>query len=354
MTSSGERVNADKDIDQPPSDHVAGSGPAHAPARRLIVGIGERLIIVPELSLVLAIIAFSAVVGSQNSSFLHYDNLILVLKSAAPTFVVAATMAFVLIGGGIDLSVGSMAALGGIVTAKALHGGIPVPISILISLLVCGSVGGINGLLVARAGIPPLIVTLGALYAIRGVVLLLTGGQQVFPLPDGFNSIAQDSIFSVPYLVLYGIAIGAAAHVALAHSVYGYRVRAVGGNAAAARASGINVIRTRTSLYVLSGVGAGLAGVLMTSFVGDGDPSAGQGMELSVIAAVIVGGTSLFGAIGSIPGTALGVVLLALVSNGLLLLSVSPYYQFVVLGVVVVAAVGIDQVRRTQFWRRAS
>jgi ribose/xylose/arabinose/galactoside ABC-type transport system permease subunit len=154
--------------------------------------------------------------------------------------------------------------------------------------------------------------------------------------------------------VLYGIAIGIIAHVVLAHSTYGYRARAVGGNPSAARNAGINVSRIQISLYVLTAVGAGLAGILTSSYVGVGDPSAGQGMELGVIAAVIVGGTSLFGAVGSVPGTALGVVLLAVVTNGLLLMSVSPYFQFIVLGAVVVGAVGIDQIRRKRFWRRAA
>jgi len=316
--------------------------------------IAERLIVTPEISLVTALLLFAAVVEIRNPSFFRYDNLILVLKGAAPTFVVAVPMAFVLIGGGIDLSVGSVSALAGVVTAMALTAGIWVPVAIIIGLAACALIGLANGVLTARARIPALIVTLGALYFVRGVVLLMTNGVQIFPLPDGFNVIGQGSLLQVPLLVLYGIAIGIIAHVVLAHSTYGYRARAVGGNPTAARNAGINVSRIQISLYVLTAVGAGLAGILTSSYVGVGDPSAGQGMELGVIAAVIVGGTSLFGAVGSVPGTALGVVLLAVVTNGLLLMSVSPYFQFVVLGAVVVGAVGIDQIRRKRFWRRAA
>jgi ribose/xylose/arabinose/galactoside ABC-type transport system permease subunit len=310
-----------------------------------------RLVQAPEISLVVAIVLFGLVVQSQNDQFLRYENLILVVKAAVPVFIVAATMTFVLIGGGIDLSVGSVAALGGIVTAMALTSGVPFPLAILGGLLACGVVGLTNGLLVARAGIPSLIVTLGALYAVRSLILVITNARQYFPLPDDFNTIGQEDFGVVPNLVVYAVIFGIVAHVMLEHSTYGYRVRAVGGNPAAARAAGINVTRFRISLYVVSALGAGFAGILATSRLGVGDPVLYQGFELLVISSVIVGGTSLFGAIGSIPGTALGVLLLALVNNGLLLMRVTPYLQGLVLGTVVVGAVALDSFRRKRVWR---
>jgi ribose transport system permease protein len=331
------------------------SGVEHEPDGHAAPGIVSRflarLVQAPEISLVIALVLFGLLVQSQNSQFLRYENLILVIKAAAPVFIVAATMTFVLIGGGIDLSVGSVAALGGIVTAMALTAGFPIPVAIVGGLAACLIVGLVNGLLVAMAGIPPLIVTLGALYAVRGVILVITNARQYFPLPADFNVIGQRDIDVVPSLVIYAVVFGILAHVVLEHSTYGYRVRAVGGNAPATRAAGINITRYRISLYMLSAFGAGLAGILATSRLGVGDPVLYQGFELLVISSVIVGGTSLFGAIGSITGTALGVLLLAVVTNGLLLMKVTPYLQPVVLGLVVVGAVAIDALRRTRVWR---
>ncbi len=234
----------------------------------------------------------------------------------------------------------------------SLTAGMPIPVAILAGIVACAIVGLIDGLLVARAGIPPLIVTLGALYAVRGVILVITNAHQYFPLPPDFNAIGQRDIGVIPSLVIYAVLFGILMHIVLERSRYGYRVRAIGGNAAASpRAAGINVNRYRTSLYVLSALGAGLAGVLATSRLGVGDPVLYQGFELVVISSVIVGGTDLFGAIGSIPGTALGVLLLAVVTNGLLLMKVTPYLQPVVLGTVVVGAVAVNSLRRKRVWR---
>jgi ribose transport system permease protein len=260
-------------------------------------------------------------------------------------------MTFVLVGGGLDLSVGSMSALGAVSTGLILQAGVPIPIAIVAGLVICALFGLFNGTVIARAHIPALIVTLGALYYIRGLVLMVTNGVQVFPLPKDFNRLGQGDLFGVPLLVIYAVVFGIGAHVLLAHSKYGYHVRAVGGNAGAARAAGINVGRITMSLYVLSAIGAGLAGIMSAAQISDGDPSSGQGLEIAVLSAVIVGGTSLFGAVGSIVGTALGVLLLAFVENGLLVMGVSPYLQFVVLGFIVVGSVGIDQIRRRRLWR---
>jgi ribose transport system permease protein len=301
-----------------------------------------------------ALIVFGAIVQAQNAAFFRYENLILVAKAAGPVFIVSVTMTFVLVGGGIDLSVGSVAALGGVITALALTAEVPIPLAILAGLLACAVVGLINGLLVARAGIPPLIVTLGALYAVRGMVLIITDGVQIFPLPGAFNAIAQGAVATIPYLVIYGIVFGILGHIVLEYSTFGYRIRALGGNAVAARGAGIQITRLRASLYVISALGAGLAGILATSRFSVGDPVLYQGFELVVISAVIVGGTSLFGAIGRVTGTALGVILLGLVTNGLQLMRVTQYFQPVVLGAVVVGAVAVDRIRRTRIWRVSS
>jgi ribose transport system permease protein len=319
-----------------------------------ISAVGRRALLSPEISLVIAILVLGAIIQAKNPVFLKYDNLILVLTAAAPTFVMAVTMTFVLISGGIDLSVGSMSALGGVVAAMALTAGLPIPVAILIGLLVGAGIGTVVGLLVSWARIPPLIVTLGALYIVRGIDLVMTGGAQIYPLPDAYNFLGLGSFFSVPFLVIYAVVAGIAAHVLLENSKYGFHLRAVGGNVAAARAAGINVRRVMLSVYALSGMGAALAGMMISARTTVGDPASGQGTEIAVISAVIVGGSSLFGAIGSITGTALGVILIAVMSNGLLLMRISSYWQFAMLGVVVIGAVGIDSVRRQHLWRPKS
>jgi ribose/xylose/arabinose/galactoside ABC-type transport system permease subunit len=234
----------------------------------------------------------------------------------------------------------------------ALTAGFPIPIAILGGLLVGVCVGTVVGLLVSWARIPALIVTLGALYVVRGIDLVITGGVQIFPLPDAYIFLGQGSFYSVPFLVIYAIVIGLAAHVLLENSKYGYHLRAVGGNIAAARAAGINVRRVTLSVYVLCATLAALAGIMISAKTQVGDPASGQGTEIAVISAVIVGGASLFGAIGSITGTALGVLLIALIQNGLLLMRVSSYWQFVVLGTVVIGAVAVDAVRRQRWFAK--
>lgn len=329
-----------------------------APGRRgvrpFVSSLAIRALISPEISLVIAIIVLSAIITARNPVFLKYDNLILVLKAASATFVMAAAMTFVLISGGIDLSVGSMSAFGGVVAAMALTAGVPIPFAILLAVVVCGIFGLISGLLVSWARIPALIVTLGALYYIRGIELVITGGVQIFPLPDDYNFLGLGGFFNVPFLVIYAVVIGIAAHFLLENSKYGFHLRAVGGNIAAARAAGINVRRVTASVYVLSAIAAATAGMMISARTTVGDPASGQGTEIAVISSVIVGGASLFGAIGSITGTALGVILIAIMQNGLLLMNVSSYWQFVVLGAVVIGAVAVDATRRRFAWSAKS
>lgn len=350
MTSADHVLTGDIEP-QSETEDPAGTGGFGKRARSLVT----RALISPEISLVVAIVVLSAFIQSRNPVFLTFDNLILVVKAASPTFVMAAGMTFVLISGGIDLSVGSMSALGGVVAAWAMTtGGMPIPLAIVLSLVVCTGIGLVFGTLVSWAKIPALIVTLGGLYIVRGLVLVMVGGVMIFPLPDAYNHLGQGNLFGIPFLVTYAVVIGIAAHVLLEHSKYGFHVRAVGGNIAAARAAGINVRRVTLSVFALSAACASLAGMMISAKTAVGDSSSGQGTELAVITSVIVGGASLFGAVGSIPGTALGVFLIAIISNGLLLMRIASFWQFVVLGVVVIGAVGVDSLRRRFAWSTRS
>jgi ribose transport system permease protein len=306
----------------------------------------------PEFTLGIAVIVVAAVLEIENPIFGTWGNLRIVTQGAAPPFMAMVGATFLMVGGGLDLSVGSVAALTAVVTGKLLQSGAPVVLGIFGGVALCVITGLVTGFVVSRFKIPALIVTLGGLYALNGVALQLTAAQPVSPLPNGFNQIAQGDIGPIPLLLVYAVVLGLVAHFVLTYTTFGYRIRAVGGNPDAALAAGINVTRIRLSLYVISAVGAGLTGLLFASQIGDADPAGQSTLLFTVISAVIIGGTSLFGGRGTIIGTALGVLLLTLLSNGLVLLSISSFYQQIVVGIVVVGAVGLDGFRRTQLWSR--
>ena len=211
--------------------------------------------------------------------------------------------------------------------------------------------GLVNGVLINYASIPAFITTLGMLYAARSLVVYLTGGQPIAPLPDEFTAIARADMLGLPLLLFYAAAIVIVAQIVLQTTVFGGNVRAIGGNREAASNAGINVRGISTTVYTLSGLSAAFAGVLMSARLGSGQPSIGVGFELQVISAVIIGGTSLFGGIGSVFGSLLGSLVLSILTTGLILLHIDPVLQDFVIGVIIVVAVGIDQVRRRRMFR---
>ena len=311
----------------------------------------RRVVESQQLGLVLALVVFSIAIALRNPNYFGEANLIEILRSTVYIFIIGIISTYVFVAGGLDLSVGSVFALGSIASALAMTNGIPVVPAIAVGLASGALVGAVNGVVIEYFGIPPLITTLGSLYVVEGVVVVLTGGNSVYPLPASFNAIGQDSIGPIPYLVLYAIVLGVIGHIVLEYTRFGYRIRATGGNRTAARAMGINVKRLSIVVYVLSGVSAAIAGVLFSSQLASGQPSIGSTTELQVIAAVIIGGTSLFGGVGTIIGTALGALLLSVITDGLVLIDINPAYQNVAIGVVIVLAVGIDKLRRGRQWR---
>jgi len=311
----------------------------------------ERILQNPQTALLVAIVAFSIIVEASNRNFFTFDNVINILRDGSFIFIIAVAATFVLVGGGLDLSVGSVFALSSVASAMLIVAGVPYPAAFLLGVGVGSLCGLVNAIIVIYGRIPALITTLGMLYVARGLDWIVTAGSGTQYLPPEFGDIASLRVLGIPLLVLYAFLIGVAAHVILEHTRFGYGVRAVGGNREAARACGINVNRTTLILFVASGAAAGLSGVLMASRLHSGQPSIGQGLELQVITAAIIGGTSLFGGLGSIPGTFLGTLLIAVLQNGLVQLEIDPLWQNVVIGVVLVTSVGLDQVRRARMWR---
>lgn len=307
-----------------------------------------------ELVVALVIILFVLVGATQSAQFFDGLTWINILRNTVFVAIAGCFTTIVLVNGGLDLSIGSVfmaGAVGGAAVADAGYGNL---LAFLAGIGIGAAVGLLNGLLINYAQMPAIIVTLGTLFAVRALAVTLTQGQPIGPLPNDFAAIGQSDFLGLPLLVYYALIIVVVAYLLLHRTMFGWNVRAIGGNRVAARSMGIRVNRVATSVYVLSGVSAALAGVLMASRLGAGDPTLGNGFELQVIAAAIIGGTSIYGAIGTVPGTVLGALLLSVLTTGLILLKVDPGLQNFAVGVVIIVAAGMDRARKARMFRTST
>jgi ribose/xylose/arabinose/galactoside ABC-type transport system permease subunit len=316
--------------------------------------IARRLLSSPEVAVVVILVVFVAYGMTQSSQFGNPDTWINILRNAAFIAIVGCGTTYVLISGGLDLSIGSVFMAGAVAAAAVAQAGHSPGTAVLAGLLVGVIVGLINGVLVNYAQISAIIVTLGTLFAVRALAVTATGGSPIGPLPESFTVIGQGSLFGIPLLIYYALVIIVVAYIVLQFTSYGWNIRAVGGNALAARSMGINTRRLSTSVYIIGGALAGLAGVLMAARLGSGPPSLGAAFELQVIAAAIIGGTSIYGSIGSIPGTVLGALLLSVLTTGLVILKVDPAMQNFAIGVVIIVAAGLDRFRKAQMFKASA
>lgn len=276
-------------------------------------------------------------------TFLSVANLTNVARQVSINGILAVGVTFVLLTAGVDLSLGSVVALSGVACATFAHPGdhsVIVPIAVgLLTGLTCGLV---NGVLVTRGGVAPFIVTLGMMTIARGLALIFSGGRPVANMSNELTALAGD-VFGVPFPVLCFAGVALVSWFFLRHFRLGRHIYAVGGNENAARAAGVPVERVKLFAYGLCGLLTGLAGVVLAARITTGQPNAGQAYELDAIAAVVIGGTSLAGGVGTITGTLLGVLLIGVINNGLDLMGVSSYYQAVIKGVIIVGAVWLDR-----------
>jgi len=294
-----------------------------------------------------ALIVVFVVLSLASPEFLTADNLFNIGSQTAVVAVIAIGMTLVIITAGIDLSVGSVAALSGVVGVMLIvNAGLSVPLGIFGSALVGGVCGLVNGLLVSVAGLNPFIATLGMLSVARGLVYIVTDAQAVFGTPDSFRLLGQGVLGPLPIPIITILAVAVAGYVVLSRTRLGRYAYAIGSNPEAARLSGIPTRRYLTVVYVISGALAGLGGMIAASRVNSGQPNYGIGLELDVIAAAVIGGASLFGGQGTVVGTLIGAFLISLIRNGAVLLSVDIFYQQVIIGVVIWLAVFWDQYRR--------
>ncbi|NDL61575.1 ABC transporter permease [Acerihabitans arboris] len=298
----------------------------------------------PLLSLILLMIFFS--LGSP--FFLNTENLMTIALQTSVIGIMAIGVTYVIITSGIDLSLGSVVAFSGVAIGLAAAAGLPLALCILSGVLGGWLCGYINGLLVARAAIPPFIATLGLMMSVRGVNMVLTDGRAIyFSQYPGFKTLAQGKLFDfLPYPVIYLVVLAAIAAYILKRTVIGRYIYAIGSNEDAAHLSGIKVRKVKVFVYMFCGILTGIAGVVLASRLNSGQPTVGVGYELEAIAAVVIGGTSLMGGIGTIGGTIIGAFIMSVLKNGLNLMGVSQFWQMVAMGMVVIAAVYLDTLRK--------
>jgi ribose transport system permease protein len=304
----------------------------------------------PEFGVLIILLAMGAFLSLVTDTFLTSTNIFNILRAFSWIAISAFGQCLTIIACGIDLSVGSVMAISGLASAMLLVRGVNVPLAVGGGLLTGLIVGFLNGLMITKGKLPPFIATLGTLLMARGLTYGLTGGWPVRDLPTGFRNLGQYDVpiagMGVPRPFLFMLALAVIMSVFLSRTVWGYRIYAVGGNETAARLSGINTDRVKLMIYSLCGLLTAVGGVLMTARLGVAAPTAGQGYELDVIAAAVIGGTSMSGGEGTILGVVLGAAIMQLLRNGLVLLGVSAYWLQAVQGLVIVVAIMLDQVRK--------
>lgn len=309
-----------------------------------------KLVTSPEVGLCALILALVAVFSLLSPSFFSIGTAQTIFRAVASVGIISVGMSLLLITGKFDLSVGSVAALGAVTAGQLMTAGVPVALSVLGGLVASAAVGMLNAWLTLWVNIPVLIVTLATLYIARGVALVITNGQAITTLPLALTDFGKAEIAGLPWPVWIFLFLVVIGHIVLRYTLFGRAAFASGGNAVAARIAGIRVRRVQTISFVVVSVLSGLAGILIMARIEVGQPSIGDGYELSVLAACVVGGVSLFGGRGSIIGAFLGVIFVQVVAVGMVLTKVDPTLQQVGIGAALLVAITVDVVRS----RRAS
>lgn len=281
----------------------------------------------------------------RSEVFFTAGNLKTLTRQASIYGIIAIGMVVVITSGGIDLSVGSVTGMAGIIAAMSMVSGLSIPVSIFIAIVVGVLIGLLNGILVHDGKVPPFIATLGTMTVVRASIMLLTNASMISGVPTEFRRVAQMEIFNVPFLFVVWLVIIVLAVFMTKKTVFGRNVYALGSNKEAARLSGINIRKTTYGVYAFSGLVCSIAGILLTARLGNGVPTAGSGYELDAIAAAVVGGASLEGGSGSVVGTVLGSMIMATLRQGGVLLGVNSFMLEMIIGSLIVIAVLLDKLR---------
>jgi ribose transport system permease protein len=298
------------------------------------------------LTLLALLVLLWVILSLATTSFASANNISNLLRQGSMIAILAVGQTFVIITGGIDLSVGAVVGFSTVIAAMLINAGVPVFAAILITLLVGVAIGLFHGFGIVKMGLPPFIITLATLTSLRGIGLLMTNGNSISINNDAFQEFSRNSFVGIPNLFWMVILVGIPAYIFLHHSRWGRYLFSVGSNAEASRLSGVNVQRTIYMAYTLSGLCAAFVGVLLASRIGIGNPTQAEGWELQAIASSVIGGTSLFGAVGSVHGPLLGAFILATINNGANLLNVNAFWQRIITGVLIIVIVYFDGLRR--------
>ena len=308
----------------------------------------RRIIAAREMTLVVLILVLVVVMSFASPYFLSMANFRAMAVGLVPTGVIVVGMAMLLVSGGFDLSVGSVLALASTICSLLMLAGAPIVVAIAATLLLGGLVGLANGLLITGFSINPLVATLGTMSIARGLALVFTEGFSLSALPQSFGILGNALVLGLPLMVWVMVLMVAVGDFLLRRSTFFRQIYFIGSSERAARLSGIRVDFVRVVAYVMTAVLAALAGILLASRLMSGTPTAGTGLELQVLAAAVIGGASLRGGEGSVLGAFLGAVFVALINNAMTMLAVSIYWQMIITGAVLVAAVAIDMAGRNR------
>lgn len=315
-------------------------------ATKKFLGISFDLENVQRLFLLSALVAVIITMTLLNHRFLTWGNLINISRQMSINLIIAVAMTYCIISGGFDLSVGSVGAMAGCLTGIILESTGNIPLAIAAGLASGAITGILNGFVIAKLNVPPFVATLGTMSAARGVALLVTGGIIISGFPDSFNFIGTGFLFGIPVPVIIMVIVVTIGHIVLSKTEFGLNIYALGGNFKASRLAGLENDKMIMKLYTLSGLLSAMAGIILTARVISAQPGLMHTTNLDVIAAVVVGGTSLAGGKGSIGNTILGSILMAALFNGLNIIGIGYEWQLVVIGIIVIIAVALDMISR--------
>lgn len=296
----------------------------------------------------IGLVVLCAIITFVAPTFLTLSNITNVFTQVSVNAIIAVGMTFVILTGGIDLSVGSTLAISGALAASIIKSTGNIYLAIIAAALVGIGIGLINGLLISKGKLQAFIATLATMTIFRGATLVFTNGTPISKLPDSFVNLGNGKIGFLPMPVIITVIVSGIAIYILSQTKLGRYIYALGGNEDSARLSGINTTKIKTLVYVISGFASAIAGVIIASRIGSASPNAGIGFELDAIAAVVIGGTSLSGGEGKISGTLIGALIIGVLNNGLNIMNVSPFYQLIVKGLVILIAVLLDKKNKSK------
>jgi ribose transport system permease protein len=296
--------------------------------------------------ILIGLVVLCFLISLRSDKFLTMDNIINVLRQISMNAIIATGMTMAIIINGIDLSVGSVIGMCGVFICGMIESNIAIPAAVLITLLMGAGVGAVNGIFIAKAKLPPFIVTLSTMTIVRGVGYIYSEGKPIRCIKPGFNFIGNGYIGIIPVPVVIMAAIMVFAIILLGKTKFGRHIYGIGGNREAAQYSGVNVSMVEAIVYIIGGMFAALSGIILAARLYSGVPTSGSGAEMDAIAATVLGGTSFSGGVGTISGTIVGALIIGVLSNGMNLLVIPYYYQLIIKGVVILAAVYADSVRK--------